>query len=371
MLDLRSFTLAQFAELCSRLDWEPYRAKQVYSWLWQKGATDMDAMTNLSKEKRNQLKQEFTIAELKTEKTARDKDGTVKFTWRLSDGEIVESVFIPESDRRTVCVSTQVGCSLGCEFCYTGRMGFRRNLAWHEIAGQVLEVRKRIQGIEESRNQEAVGSELDPLTTGPLDPSPLVSNVVFMGMGEPFLNYDATIEAVTQLNSDLGLNIGARKITVSTAGIPDAIRKYARFPLQSRLAVSLNASDNETRDQLMPINQRHPLEELIPAVREFTKLKGKRVTFEYVLIDGVNNRKQDVAQLSRLLEGIPCKLNLIPFNPFPDSDLKPPPPQEVERFKLALFPLLPAVTVRRSRGTNILAACGQLAGPMSESRNCP
>ena len=357
MLDLRSFTLAQFAELCSRLDWEPYRAKQVYSWLWQKGATDMDAMTNLSKEKRNQLKQEFTIAELKTEKTARDKDGTVKFTWRLSDGETVESVFIPESDRRTVCVSTQVGCSLGCEFCYTGRMGFRRNLAWHEIAGQVIDVARAIPDLVPSLD---IGNS-----------SLVISNVVLMGMGEPFLNYDATIEAVTQLNSDLGLNIGARKITVSTAGIPDAIRKYARFPLQSRLAVSLNASDNETRDQLMPINQRHPLEELIPAVREFTKLKGKRVTFEYVLIDGVNNRKQDVAQLSRLLEGIPCKLNLIPFNPFPDSDLKPPPPQEVERFKLALFPLLPAVTVRRSRGTNILAACGQLAGPMPESRDCP
>ena len=183
-----------------------------------------------------------------------------------------------------------------------------------------------------------------------------------MGMGEPFLNYDAAIEAVTQLNSDFGLNIGARKITVSTAGIPDAIRRYARFPLQSRLAVSLNAPDNETRDQLMPVNRTHPLEELMPAVREFTKAKGKRVTFEYVLIDGVNNRKQDARQLERLLKGIPCKVNLIPLNPFPGCEFRAPAEREVERFRQALFPLLPAVTVRRSRGAGILAACGQLAG---------
>ncbi len=336
MTDLKSFTLAQLEELCLNLDWKTYRAKQLYSWLWQKGITDIGDMTNLSKEMRALLAEQYCINELLPDKVAKDKDRTVKFTFKLEDNAVIESVLIPDRNRRTVCVSTQVGCKLGCKICYTAQMGFRRDLKWHEIAGQVLAV------------QNLPGARL--------------TNVVFMGMGEPFLNYDATTEAIRQINSDFGINIGARRITVSTVGIPDAIRKYARFPLQSKLAVSLNASDDQTRDRLMPINREHPLEELMASVREFTEIKNKRVTFEYVLIDGTNNRRKDIHQLAKLLKGIPCKVNLIPFNSFPGTEFRPPSMADVERFAESLYPLLPAVTIRKSRGSNILAACGQLAG---------
>ncbi len=335
MTDIRSLDLAGLEALCAELGWKPYRARQLYAWVWQKRVREFDAMTNLAKDKRALLASRFRIGSMTAADTRTDPDGTVKFTFRLADGAVVESVFIPDEDRRTVCVSTQVGCALGCAFCRTGRLGLTRDLAWHEIAGQVLEVQDRVP---------------DRLT-----------NVVLMGMGEPLLNYDASVAAIRNINSDYGLNIGARRITLSTAGIPEGIRRYARFPLQSKLAVSLNASDDETRSALMPVNRKYPLAGLLDAVREFTRLRGKRVTFEYVLIKGTNDRKSDVARLGKLLHGIPCKVNLIPFNPYPGCDLKAPTDPEVERFARALFPDLPAVTIRRSRGRSIMAACGQLA----------
>ncbi len=335
MIDIRTLNLEGLEALCTELGWKSYRAKQLYTWVWQKDATGFDAMTNLSKENRTRLAARFRISELRPARTLEAADGTVKFTFTLDDGALIESVYIPDENRRTVCVSTQVGCPLGCRFCNTARMGLIRDLAWHEIAVQVQAV------------QRHVGRQL--------------TNVVLMGMGEPFLNYEATVEAIRNVNSDFGINIGARRITVSTAGIPDAILRYARFPLQSKLALSLNAADDETRTELMPVNRKHPLGELIPAVREFTRIKGKRVTFEYVLIKGINDRRQDISGLDALLRGIPCKINLIPFNPFPGSDLEPTSPAAVERFAQALYPLLPAVTIRRSRGQEIQAACGQLA----------
>ncbi len=353
MIDLRTLTLTQLTELCAEIGWEPYRAKQIYAWIWQKGLTDLGRMTNLSKEKRNELTRRYYIGQFAEERCLVDGDGTMKFTWRLSDGTLVESVYIPEPDRKTVCVSTQVGCSLGCSFCLTGRRGFIRNLAWHEIAGQVLEVKRRIQNMANLPCPQSKANALIP-------PS-IVSNVVFMGMGEPFLNYEAVLEALVQLNQDIGLNLGARKMTVSTAGIPDRIRDYGRFALKTKLAVSLNAADNETRSQLMPINRRYPLEELFSAVKDFIRLKNKRVTFEYVLIDGVNNRTRDAKQLITLLRNLPCKLNLIPFNPIPDCEYQPPSMNDVEKFAHSLYPHLPAVTIRRSRGAGISAACGQLA----------
>ncbi|UCG42874.1 MAG: 23S rRNA (adenine(2503)-C(2))-methyltransferase RlmN [candidate division WOR-3 bacterium] len=334
--DIKSLTLSGLEELTREMNWESYRARQLFSWLWQKDATGFDAMTNLGKDRCRQLADRFRIGKLVQDSVLRDEDGTTKFSWRLDDGAVVESVYIPEPGRKTVCISTQVGCGLGCELCYTAKAGLERDLGWHEIAGQVQAVQQRV----EDR----------------------VTNVVLMGMGEPFLNYEPVLEAVRAVNSDFGINIGARRITVSTAGIPDRIRDYARFPLQSKLAVSLNASDDETRNRLMPINRTHQLEELMSAVREFTRVKGKRVTFEYVLLDGINNRRKDIHQLAKLLRDVPCKVNLIPFNRFPDTSLRPPPPADVERFAKSLYPLLPAVTVRRSRGSAILAGCGQLAG---------
>jgi 23S rRNA (adenine2503-C2)-methyltransferase len=343
MPDLRSLTFAQLDALCAELGWPRYTAAQVFTWLWQKGADDIGAMTNLSKERRALLAERYSLRLPELLRTIDDDDGTTKFTFKLEDGNVIESVYIPDNDRRTVCVSTQVGCKLGCDFCFTGTLGFTRDLAWHEIAGQVLCVRAHV--------------------LRPSSPTPgTISNVVFMGMGEPFLNYDATIEAAKTINAENGLGIGARRITISTSGIPDGIRAFTTLPQQFRLALSLNASDDETRSKLMPVNKIHPLKEVMAAIRAYTDARNKRVTFEYVLVDGVNNRDKDVKQLADLLKGIPCKLNLIPLNPFPGCDLKPPTPESVEAFAKKLWPLVPAVTVRRSKGASILAGCGQLAG---------
>ncbi|MEO0079997.1 MAG: 23S rRNA (adenine(2503)-C(2))-methyltransferase RlmN [candidate division WOR-3 bacterium] len=334
MSDIRSLTLEELTELVQERGWESYRARQLFRWLWQKGCESFDEMTNLSKDFRAALSRDFEIGRLETLRRLRASDGTVKFTFRLHDGKLIESVYIPEDSRRTVCVSTQVGCSLGCKFCATGRQGFYRNLGWHEIAGQVLAIRQF---------------------------SKTVTNVVFMGMGEPFLNYDATAQATRVINSPDGLAIGARHITVSTAGIPDAIRAFARLGWQVRLALSLNAADDRTRSWLMPVNRRFPLAEVIVAIRDYTAKTGRRVTFEYVLIRGINDRPKDITHLATLLKGIPCKLNLIPLNPFPGCPYEPPSPAAVEKFARELYPLLPAVTIRKSKGATILAGCGQLA----------
>jgi 23S rRNA (adenine2503-C2)-methyltransferase len=368
MQDLRALTLSQLQVLCAELGWPKYTGAQIFTWLWQKGVDDIAAMTNLSKERRALLAERYLIGRLELVRTLNDDGGTTKFTFRLADGNVIESVFIPEtpplaprpsppdSGRRTVCVSTQVGCKLGCDFCFTGTLGFRRDLAWHEIASQVLAVRSFV-----IRQSSFVNTEAPPSSLLTANSSPL-TNVVFMGMGEPFLNFSATIEAAKTINAESGLGIGARRITISTSGIPDGIRAFIQVPQQFRLALSLNASDDETRSRLMPVNRIHPLKEVMAAIREYTDAKGKRVTFEYVLVDGINNRDKDVRQLETLLKGIPCKLNLIPLNPFPGCDLKAPTAESVETFARRLWPLVPAVTVRRSKGAHILAGCGQLAG---------
>lgn len=339
MTNLKSFTLAQLKELVKELDWEDYRATQIFTWIWQKGINDIDQMTNLAKPKRELLKEKYFISQLKLAATQKAKDGTQKFLFTLADNHNIESVFIPETSRKTVCVSTQVGCALGCQICYTGKIVFKRNLRFFEIADQVLQV------------QKITGQKL--------------TNVVFMGMGEPFLNFDECITAVETLNSDFGLNIGARKITISTVGITDKIYQFAKFPLQVKLAISLNGADDKTRNHLMPITRKYPLKELIEAIRYYTDMKRKRVTFEYVLVKGVNDSIQDAAKLRKLIKDIPCKINLIPFNPFPGCELKSPNKNEVEKFAGILYPGLPAVTIRKSKGAEILAGCGQLSGKLS------
>ena len=333
--DIRSLTRAQLGELCQELGWPAYRGRQLYSWLWHRHATGFEAMTDIGKRERAHLTAAYRVFVPETIARVAAPDGTVRFTFRLEDGAVVESVYIPDRDRRTACVSIQVGCGLGCRFCHTARLGLTRNLAWHEIAGQALELAR------------AVPDRL--------------SNIVFMGMGEPFANYEATLAAVAELNSAEGMNVGARRMTVSTAGLPDEIRRYGRFQLQSRLAVSLNAADDETRSRLMPVNRRYPLAQLIDAVREYTGLQRKRVTFEYVLMRGENDRPADARNLAVLLKGMLCKVNLIPFNPYPGCEFTPPRSGELESFAERLYPLLPAVTIRRSRGAAINAACGQLA----------
>jgi 23S rRNA (adenine2503-C2)-methyltransferase len=367
--DLRSLTLAQLEALCAEFGWPRYTAGQIFTWLWQKGVDDIAAMTNLSKERRALLAERYTVGRLELLHTLDDDDGTTKFTFKLEDGNVIESVFIGDcpdvdcpqgSHRRTVCVSTQVGCKLGCSFCYTGALGFKRDLAWHEIAAQVLSIHQRL-GSSKSQGESPKSEAAPDFAISPF-PFPLITNVVFMGMGEPFLNYDATIEAARTINAENGLGIGARRITISTSGIPDGIRAFIQLQQQFRLALSLNASDDETRSQLMPVNKLFPLKEVMAAIRAYTDARNKRVTFEYVLVDGINNRDKDVKQLETLLKGIPCKLNLIPLNPFPGCELKAPTAESVETFARKLWPLVPAVTVRRSKGASILAGCGQLAG---------
>ncbi len=375
--DLRALTPSQLQALCSDLGWPRYTSAQVFTWLWQKGVDDISAMTNLSKERRALLAERYTAGRLELLRTLNDDDGTTKFTFKLADGNVIESVLMLENPnsarpsssllppysspgRRTVCVSTQVGCRLGCDFCFTGTLGFTRDLVWHEIAAQVLSVRQHL-GSDKSQGESPKSEAAPDFAISPF-PFPLITNVVFMGMGEPFLNFDATIEAARTINAENGLGIGARRITISTSGIPEGIRAFTKVEQQFRLALSLNASDDETRSRLMPVNKLHPLKEVMAAIREYVAARGKRVTFEYVLVDGINNRDKDVKQLAAMLRGIPCKVNLIPLNPFPGCELRAPTEQSVDSFAKKLWPLVPAVTVRRSKGARILAGCGQLAG---------
>lgn len=336
MIDLKSLTYNQIQALVKSFHWEDYRANQIFTWLWQKGITSIDEMTNLAKSKRALLKEKTFASQLKLLANLKARDHTQKFLFALADGLAIESVFIPEIRRKTVCVSTQVGCPLGCRICYTGQIGFKRNLKFFEIADQVLQV------------QKLVGQK--------------ITNVVLMGMGEPLLNYDECLKAIAILNSDFGLNIGARKITVSTVGIVDKIYEFACFPLQVKLAISLNGADDKTRNYLMPITRRYPLTELITAIKYYTETRKKRVTFEYVLVKTINDRKQDARRLVQLLKNLPCKINLIPFNPYPGCELKPPTNDEVLRFAQILYACLPTVTIRQSKGAEILAGCGQLSG---------
>jgi 23S rRNA (adenine2503-C2)-methyltransferase len=336
MTDLKSLDMAGLETLVVELGWEKYRAKQLFTWVWQKGLTDIDAMTNLARSKRSRLAKGSRISALNPVRRISARDGAVKLQFELADGQVIETVFIPDPPRRTVCVSTQVGCALACDFCFTGQGGLRRNLAAHEIADQVLQVERRL--------------------------SQDVSNVVMMGMGEPLLNLEAVLRAGEIINADLGLGIGARHITISTAGIPSGIRRLAAYPKQFKLAVSLNAADDETRRRLMPIARKHALAELFEAIKTYTDTTRKRVTFEYVLIRGVNDRPDDAHRLVRLLKRVPCKINLIPFNSCPNRQYQSPAGAAVEAFAAILYPELPAVTIRRSKGAEIRAACGQLVG---------
>lgn len=335
-LDLKDLTRSQLEQEFTRLNLPAFRTRQVFKWIWQKGVEDFELMSDIAKVLRTDLSGRYRISDIKLKKRVGSaKQGVIKHMFELEDGERVESVWLKDGDRRTVCVSTQAGCSLGCGFCRTAQMGFKRNLTPGEIAGQVLKI---------SRGQ-----------------AERITNVVFMGMGEPFLNYASSLDAARILNDDLGLNVGARKITLSTAGVVSGIERLAGEPEQFKLALSLNAADQHTRERLMPIARRYPLTELIPAVREFVDVKGKRVTFEYVMLANVNDRRKDADNLITLLAGIPCKINLIPFNSYPGCDYEPTSEGHIAGFRAWLMPHLPAVTVRKSLGSDILAGCGQLA----------
>ncbi|MBN1349802.1 23S rRNA (adenine(2503)-C(2))-methyltransferase RlmN [candidate division KSB1 bacterium] len=333
--NLTGLTADEIEKFVVSLGEKRFRAKQLYSWIYTRLATQFDEMTNLSKDFRARLNEVATIATLEKVKSIRSSESnTQKFLFKLNDGAQIESVFIPEPRRKTVCLSSQVGCALGCQFCATATLGFKRDLKRREIIAQLM----------------AIMREVDEDIT----------NVVFMGMGEPFLNYDEVIAACRLMNHPDGLAVGNRRIVISTCGIVPAIRRFADENQPFKLAISLNAPTDELRNRIMPINKKYPLSTLISAARYYSLKARFRVTFEYVLIAGVNDSVQDARMLRKLLSGFPCKINLIPLNPF-SPDWKRPSEDQVNRFAAEFYDMHAVVSVRWSRGADIQAACGQLA----------
>jgi 23S rRNA (adenine2503-C2)-methyltransferase len=314
---------------------KPFRARQLWSWMYRKGASSFEAMTDLSKAFRRKLADSAELDALRLVRaTGSSSTGTRKFLWKCADGLQVETVFIPEADRKTVCVSSQVGCALGCGFCATGGMGFVRNLESWEIVEQVLGVRR------ETGNRP--------------------TNIVVMGMGEPFLNYDNVMKAMVVIADPQGVAISHRKITISTAGILPGIARFTAEKRPYRLAVSLNATSDSIRSRIMPVNKKYPLKELVAAAKDYSRKTGGRITFEYVLIRDVNDSMRDAERLLKLLKNLPCKVNLIPCNPGCGTFVRPE-DERVSAFLDAIKPLASPVIIRMSRGVDISAACGQLA----------
>jgi 23S rRNA (adenine2503-C2)-methyltransferase len=314
-----------------------FRAEQLHHWLYVKCVRSYDQMTNLAKATRQKLAERFQIGVLTIAEKQESSDGTIKYLFRLPDGQVVESVLMYFQERETyaLCISSQVGCAVDCSFCATGKLGFKRNLSVAEIVDQYLYA------------QSDSGKE--------------IRNVVFMGQGEPLLNYDNLMPAIRILNQSAEL--GMRHITVSTSGIVPKIEKLAEESLQLTLAVSLHAPDNETRNQFMPINRKWPLETLMASLHDYVAKTGRRLTIEYILLSGVNDTEEHAHKLGRLLQGLKCNVNLIPYNPIGEeyADFKRPTRQAVQAFTNIVHGYGKKVTVRLERGTDIAAACGQLA----------
>lgn len=336
MIDLYSLSADALAVLLESWGEPRFRAKQVREWLYEKRAATFDEMTNLPKPLRERLKTEAQLGTLELEAEQHSQDGTIKRVYRLHDGQLIESVLMEYDDeRRTACISTQAGCAMGCVFCATGQMGFARHLTADEIFEQAMYF---------ARDLHAAGDRL--------------SNVVLMGMGEPFHNYEASLTAVRRLMSDLG--IGARHITVSTVGLVPMIRRFAQEGLQVKLAVSLHAATDRERDALLPINRRWNLSELMAACREYVERTGRRMTFEWTLIQGENDTPEQAHALGRLLKGLHCHVNVIPLNPTTGYHGGPSAAGRVEAFIATLAEYGIPATVRVRRGIDIDAGCGQL-----------
>jgi 23S rRNA (adenine2503-C2)-methyltransferase len=335
--NLKDYALPALRDLCVSRGWPAYRGDQIATWLYKNDADSLDEMTNLPVELRSALAADFELSSLEIAATQRSTDGTTKFLLSAFDGAQIEAVLIPEERRQTLCVSTQVGCPLTCSFCATGALGFTRNLSVGEIVDQVLLARKQ------------------------LGPDEILSNLVFMGMGEPLLNLPAVSEAIRLFTDPKGFGVAPRRVTVSTAGVLPQIAPLLEVaPIH--LAVSLHATTDEVRDVLVPLNKRFPLDALLQTLREEPRINRRRpVFFEYTLMEGVNDSVEDARRLPGLLRGIASKVNVIPMNPHPDAPYKPPSAEVVNRFTAALHNAGIRVTLRRDRGRDIDAACGQLA----------
>ena len=315
-----------------------YRAGQVLTWIYTHYARSFEEMTNIPIAERGLLASVFYISTPDIIRTELSKDCTRKFLFTLEDAHTIESVLIPDEDRQTLCISTQVGCQQACRFCLTGSKGFTRNLRAYEIIDQVLEISRILQ--QEGKRR--------------------ITNIVLMGMGEPLANFDEVLKALKVITSEKGLGFATRRVTVSTAGLVPEIEKLGRSGVKVNLAISLNATTDEVRDTIMPVNRRYPIKELLAACRHFPLEPRRRITFEYVMVKGVNDTREDAQRLAKLLTGIKCKVNLIPFNPFPGSGLERPDDATVRGFQKILLDHHYITPVRESRGRDISAACGQL-----------
>lgn len=363
--DIKSLTRGELAAIFAQWQQPAYRVGQLLHWLYRRRVTSWDAMTNLPQTLREKLREHFTLQTLELVRTQGAPDATQKFLWRLTDHSLIESVLIPAnpalygeaSDRHTLCVSTQVGCAYGCKFCASGLKGWKRNLEPHEIVEQVLSVERW--NAEQNSQSETADRQSAQSRTLTRD-SRLVDNLVIMGMGEPLANYDNLLKALRILNAPWGGSIGARKITISTCGLAPQIRKLADEPFQFRLAISLHGATDEIRSRLMPINRKFPLRELIAACEYYRQKKGRMLTFEYVLIAGVNDSPEQAHLLARLARRLRAKVNLIPYNKVEGLPWKRPAESVQNAFLKVLTREKVPATLRREKGREIDAACGQL-----------
>jgi len=327
---------AELESLAESLGVPRYRGRQLAGWIYSRGVTDLGAMTDLPRDFRQALEERAEIAAPELERATPSQDGSEKLVVRLADGARIQSVLMPDEDRLTLCLSSQVGCGFGCTFCFTGTMGLGRDLTVGEITGQVLVARARLHA----------GAR--------------ITHVVYMGMGEPLANYAATVKSLRILTDPRGFGLSPRRITVSTVGLATGIEKLAKEDLRVNLAISLHATTNETRDRLMPVNRGFPIEALLAACKRFPLPMRQRMTFEYVLLDGINDSPQDAKRLIKLLNGLRAKVNLIPFNDWESSDFARPPMARILGFQAILLENGITATVRWSKGEDIGAACGQL-----------
>ncbi|WP_025741109.1 23S rRNA (adenine(2503)-C(2))-methyltransferase RlmN [Aquimarina pacifica] len=337
--DIRAITKDQLRLFFEENGDKAFRGNQVYEWLWSKGAHSFDDMTNISKETRKMLEQNFVINHIRVDQMQRSSDGTIKNAVKLHDGLIVESVLIPTSTRTTACVSSQVGCSLDCKFCATARLKRMRNLNPDEIYDQVMAIDK------ESR----------------LYHNRPLSNIVFMGMGEPLMNYNNVLKAIDKITSSEGLGMSPKRITLSTSGVPKMIKKMADDQVRFKLAVSLHSAIDEVRTAIMPFNATFSLADLKEALIYWYQKTSSRITYEYVVWKGINDRKEDIDALVTFCSYVPCKVNLIEYNPIDDGEFQQASDKAINNYITALESKGIVVNVRRSRGKDIDAACGQLA----------
>jgi 23S rRNA (adenine2503-C2)-methyltransferase len=342
-IDLKGLNAAETEVWIKELGLERYRARQIRHWIFNRLISDFNEMTNVSAGVKELLHEKANLNHLKTMKVQESRDTTKKFLFSLHDGHHIETVLIPEKDHLTLCISSQVGCAMGCRFCLTGTQGFTRNLTPAEIIDQVIQVKRSMEKPE------------------------LLTNIVFMGMGEPLANYLSVAGAIENLIASDGMNYSHRRVTLSTCGIVPMIRRLGTDTKVS-LAISLNAADDKTRDFLMPVNKTYNLKSLVSACRDFPLVNRKMITFEYILIKGVNDRPEDAKKITRLLSGLRAKINLIPFNECPGLDLKTPGMETILSFQDVLTNNKFTAIIRKSKGRDISAACGQLRGEAAGRR---